>query len=67
ALGDPDATDAQVQEAVAVMGATGALARGEALRDRWAGHARDALARLPPSPARDALRALNDWALTRGF
>ena len=66
-LGQQDATDAEVQEAVAVMEATGALARGEALRDQWAAHARNSLARLPASPARDTLRALNDWALTRGF
>ena len=66
-LGKQDATDAEVRDAVRVMDATGALARGEALRDQWAAHARNALARLPPSPARETLKALNDWALTRGF
>ena len=67
ALGRQDASEEDVRRAVGVLEATGALARGAALRDAWAAKARGALARLPPTPARETLLALNDWALTRGY
>ncbi|MFA5862045.1 MAG: polyprenyl synthetase family protein [Candidatus Thermoplasmatota archaeon] len=64
-LGKADATDADVASVVQVLRECGALARAEAVRDEHARAADKALDALPASPARDALRALNEWAVTR--
>lgn len=65
-LGKPGASDEDVQAVVDVLRATGALAAAEALRDRHAKAAADALAPLPETPAKRSLLALNEWARTRG-
>ncbi|HEX2022529.1 MAG TPA: polyprenyl synthetase family protein, partial [Candidatus Thermoplasmatota archaeon] len=67
ALGNPDATDEEVQAAVDAMRACGAIGRAEALRDRLAKDAAAALASLPATPARRHLEELNEWARVRGF
>ena len=65
ALGKKDASDAEVRAAVEALRASGALAAAEKLRDAYAKRAEAALEALPRSDARDHLRALNVWALTR--
>jgi geranylgeranyl diphosphate synthase type I len=67
ALGNPKATDEEVRHAVDAMRACGALAVAEALRDRHAQAAADALVPLPETPAKRALLGINEWARTRGF
>ncbi|HUR67953.1 MAG TPA: polyprenyl synthetase family protein [Candidatus Thermoplasmatota archaeon] len=65
ALGRADATDTEVRAAVDVLRASGAIAAAEKLRDAYAKRADEALHALPASPAREHLRALNEWARTR--
>ncbi|HET6403753.1 MAG TPA: polyprenyl synthetase family protein [Candidatus Thermoplasmatota archaeon] len=65
ALGRQDATDDEVRAAVDAMRASGAIAAAEKLRDAYAQRADAALEGLPPSDAREHLRALNRWATTR--
>lgn len=67
ALGNANATDAEVRRAVDAMRRCGALSYAESVRDGYARDAEKALDALPPSVARDRLAAMNAWARTRGF
>lgn len=66
-LGRLEASDDEVADAVEAMRECGALAHAESVRDGYARKADRALDTLPRSDARETLRALNEWARTRGF
>ncbi len=61
----PLGTDAEVLEAVRLLGASDGMRLARETLDSYAGEAAAALAELPPSPSRDALTSLTRFVVAR--